>query len=232
MRFRTLIVEDEAPARDKLRRMLDGETDIDIVGEAADGAAAAKAITDLSPDLVFLDIQIPEISGIELVAQLGVAKPPLIVFVTAHDEHAASAFDWDAIDYLLKPYDRDRLSRCLDRVRQRRLRPDPPVRPLFVPVGDRLRLLDPASIVWIESEDNYVRVHTREHEYLLRRTLQDLLSQLGDRGFARIHRCHAVNIAEIETLSPRFNGDAEVTMRGGRQLRVSRRYRHALFDPA
>lgn len=228
MMFRTLIVEDEAPARDKLRRMLDSETDIDIVGEAADGPAAAKAIADLSPDLVFLDIQIPEISGIELVAQLGSGKTPLIVFVTAHADYAASAFDCDAIDYLLKPYDRDRLCRCLDRVRQRSLQPTPPVRPLFVPVGDRLRLLDPASIVWIESEDNYVRVHTRDHEYLLRRTLQDLLTQLGDRSFARIHRSHAVNIAEIETLSPRFRGDAEVTLRGGTRLRVSRRYRHAL----
>jgi two-component system LytT family response regulator len=231
MMFRTLIVEDEAPARDKLRRMLDSETDIDIVGEAVDGPAAAKAIDDLSPDLVFLDIQIPEISGIELVAQLGSDKTPLIVFVTAHEDHAAAAFDWDAIDYLLKPYDRDRLSRCLDRVRQRSLRPTSPVRPLFVPVGDRLRLLDPASIVWIESEDNYVRVHTREHDYLLRRTLHDLLIQLGNKGFARIHRFHAVNIAEIETLSPLFRGDAEVTLRGGKQLRVSRRYRHALFDP-
>jgi len=229
--FRTLIVEDEAPARDKLRRMLESETDIDIVGEAVDGLAAAQAIADLAPDLVFLDIQIPDISGIELISHLSAEHTPLIVFVTAHDEYAASAFDQDAIDYLLKPYDRDRLCRCLDRVRQRGMRPTPPVRPLFVPVGDRLRLLDPASIVWLESEDNYVRVHLRDHEYLLRRTLQDLLTQLGDRNFVRIHRFHAVNLAEIETLSPLFRGDAEVKLRDGTRLRLSRRYRMGLFGP-
>jgi two-component system LytT family response regulator len=226
--IRAVIVEDEAPARDKLRRWLLQEPDIEIVGEAEDGLAASQALTDLHPDVVFLDIRIPEIDGLALADRLASHGPPVIVFVTAHAEHAASAFDIDAVDYLLKPYDKERFDRCLARVREKVDSRATPVRPLIVPVRDELRLLDGTTIVWMEAEDNYVRIHTHERDYLLRRTLQDLLDSLGSVRFLRIHRSRAVNIAEISSLRPMLHGDAEIRLHDGRTLRVSRRYRQGL----
>jgi len=222
------MVEDEAPARDKLRRWLLQEPDIDLVGEAEDGSTALRALTELAPDVVFLDIRIPEIDGLELAERLSAPGAPVIVFVTAHAEHAATAFDVDAVDYLLKPYDKERFDRCIGRIRQKLASSTPVRRPLIVPVRDELRLLDDRAIVWLEAEDNYVRIHTSERDYLLRRTLQDLLGSLDQRQFLRIHRSRSVNIAEISSLRPMLHGDAEIRLLDGKTLRVSRRYRHAL----
>jgi two-component system LytT family response regulator len=239
--MRVLIVDDEAPARDKLRRWLVECPDFDIAGEAADGLAAAAAIEKLRPDAVFLDIQMPGLSGLEVAAQLEPAQAPLLVFVTAFDEHAIKAFELNAIDYLLKPYDKDRLRKTLDRLRGRRGQEDAPhaavaaaraqtgsSERLLVPLGDQLQLIDAAAIHWLEADDNYVHVHTAQSKYLVRRTLADLLVQLGDR-FARIHKSAAVNIAEVKSLSPLFKGDHEVLLRSGTVLRLSRRFKDALF---
>jgi two-component system, LytTR family, response regulator len=226
--IRAVMVEDEAPARDKLRRWLLQEPDIDIVGEAEDGLTALRALTELAPDVVFLDIRIPEIDGLALAECLTAPGAPLIVFVTAHAEHAASAFDVEAVDYLLKPYDKERFDRCMGRIRQKLASRATARRPLIVPVRDELRLLDDTAIVWMEAEDNYVRIHTHERNYLLRRTLQDLLDSLDQRQFLRIHRSRAVNIAAIASLRPLLHGDAEIRLQDGKTLRVSRRYRHAL----
>ncbi len=236
--IRTLIVDDEPPARDKLRRWLAQEADVEIVGESPDGLAAAAAIASLTPDVVFLDIQMPGLSGLEVAAQLEPAGAPRIVFVTAFDEHAIAAFDLNAVDYLLKPYDHERLRKTLDRLREHTGREDPAVQTarahlgsserLLVPQGDVLQLIDTASIHWLEADDNYVHVHTREARYLLRRTLSDLLEQLGQR-FARIHKSAAVNILEVKTLSPLFKGDHEVLLRSGKLLRLSRRFKEELF---
>jgi two-component system, LytTR family, response regulator len=226
--MRAVIVEDEAPARDKLRRWLLQEPDIEIIGEAEDGVSALRILTDMSPDVVFLDIRIPEIDGLELAERLSAPGAPIIVFVTAHAEHAATAFDVEAVDYLLKPYDKERFDRCIGRIRQKLASRAMVPRPLIVPVRDELRLLDGTAIVWMEAEDNYVRIHTHERDYLLRRTLQDLLGSLDQRQFLRIHRSCAVNIAEIASLRPLLHGDAEIRLHDGKTLRVSRRYRHAL----
>jgi two-component system LytT family response regulator len=239
--MRVLIVDDEAPARDKLRRWLMECPDFEIVGEAADGLAAAAAIEKLRPDAVFLDIQMPGLSGLEVAAQLEPAQAPLLVFVTAFDEHAIKAFELNAIDYLLKPYDKDRLRKTLDRVRGRRGQDGAPhaavaaaraqtgsSERLLVPLGDQLQLIDAAAIHWLEADDNYVHVHTAQSKYLVRRTLADLLVQLGER-FARIHKSAAVNIAEVKSLSPLFKGDHEVLLRSGTVLRLSRRFKDALF---
>jgi len=237
--IRTLIVDDEAPARDKLRRWLSEPADVEIVGECGNGLAAAEAILRLTPDVVFLDIQMPGLSGLEVAAQLEPATTPQIVFVTAFDEHAVKAFELAAVDYLLKPYDKDRLVKSVDRLRRRdpaaasaavraaRRRTGTSER-LLVPQGESLELLDAASIVWLEADDNYVHVHTAQATFMLRRTLADLLAQLGER-FARIHKSAAVNLAEIKALSPLFKGDHELELRSGATLRLSRRYKDALF---
>lgn len=226
--IRAVIVEDEAPARDKLRRWLLQEAGIAIVGEAEDGLSAIQVLTDLNPDVVFLDIRIPEIDGLELADRLTARGAPIVVFVTAYAEHAATAFDVDAVDYLLKPYDKERFDRCIARIRRKAGNRATAPRPLIVPVRDELRLLDGKAILWMESEDNYVRIHTHERDYLLRRTLQDLLNTLDPHQFLRIHRSRAVNTAEISALRPKLRGDAEIQLHNGQKLPVSRRYRQAL----
>lgn len=241
--IRALISDDELPAREKLQRWLGAQADFEVVAQAADGMAAAEAILRLRPDVAFLDIRMPIMSGLEVAAQLELESAPLLVFVTAFDEHAVKAFELNAIDYLLKPYDKDRLLKTLSRVRARiedqgsrggavataRAQTQAGDR-LLVPDGEQLLLIDSSTIEWIEADDNYVHVHTAARSFVLRRTLQDLLSQFGDRGFVRIHKSAAVNLAAIQTLSPLFKGDYELQLRHGQTLRLSRRYKDALFN--
>jgi two-component system LytT family response regulator len=241
--IRALIADDEWAARAKLQLWLVEQGDIEVVAQFADGFDAAEAIGRVKPDVVFLDIQMPGLTGLEIAAQLEQGTAPLLVFVTAFNEHAIRAFELSAIDYLLKPYDKDRLLKTLARVRTRTL--DRAARSnavasaraqtnsserLLVPENGQLLLIDSASIEWIEADDNYVHVHTARRSYLLRRTLQDLLSQLGERHFARIHKSTAVNVSAIAALVPLFKGDHEVQLRSGETLRLSRRYKDALFD--
>jgi two-component system LytT family response regulator len=242
--MRVLIVDDEVPARDKLRRWLSHHADIEIAGESADGLAAAAAIENLRPEAVFLDIQMPGLSGLEVAAQLESDTAPLLVFVTAFDEHAIRAFDLNAVDYLLKPYDLDRLEKSLKRLRERHAAPRAHSSShgavhtaraqtrsgerLLVPRGEQLELIEAAAIHWLEADDNYVHVHTAKAKYLVRRTLGDLLEQLGER-FVRIHKSTAVNLAEVASLAPLFKGDHEVHLRSGTALRLSRRFKDELF---
>ena len=240
--MRVMIVDDEAPARTKLYRWLGKEPDIEVAGEFADGMSAAHAIIQTSPDVVFLDIQMPGLNGLGVAAQLEPKTAPLVVFVTAYDAHALAAFDLNAVDYLLKPYDEERFQRTLCRVRDRLRAPGSRIAAvhaargqigisdhLLVPEGDGLRLIDSASIHSLEADDNYVIVYTAERHYLLRRTLRDLLQQLGEQRFVRIHKSGAVNIAAIEALSPLFKGDYQVRLVSGKLLRLSRRYSAELF---
>jgi two-component system, LytTR family, response regulator len=240
--IRTLIADDEPPARDKLVRWLGEHEDLELVSIARDGISAAEAIAALQPQLAFLDIQMPGLSGLEIAAQLEASGAPLLVFVTAFDEYAVQAFELDAVDYLLKPYDQERLDKCLSRVRARLGDGDArsaavrtaraqvhDCRRLLVPVGEQLQLLDVDTIEWLETDDNYVHVHAAGRDYLLRRTLADLLLQLGEQRFARIHKSAAVNLAQIQSLSPLFKGDFELVLHTGHRLRLSRRYREALF---
>ncbi|HEX4050654.1 MAG TPA: LytTR family DNA-binding domain-containing protein [Steroidobacteraceae bacterium] len=240
--IRALIADDEVPAREKLERWIAEQPDMTVAASAEDGMAAARAIEQLQPDVAFLDIQMPALSGLQVAGQLEVASAPLIVFVTAFDEHAVKAFELNAIDYLLKPYDHDRLVHTLDRVRER-LRSgqsrsaavstaraqQPPCDRLLVPDGERLQLIDAASIEWLGADDNYVRVHTATRRYILRRTLQDLIAQLGEQRFVRVHKSAAVNLDSIMSLTPLFKGDYDVQLRSGHTLRLSRRYRDLFF---
>jgi two-component system LytT family response regulator len=241
--MRVLIADDEKPARDKLARWLSEQPDIELASQCANGIEAARAIDSIQPDVALLDIQMPGMSGLEIAAQLEADEAPLLVFVTAFDEHAVRAFELDAVDYLLKPYDKERLLQALTRVRERiadrtrrskavsvaRARTDAAER-LLVPEGEMLRLIDASSIESLEADDNYVHVQAGTKRYLLRRTLHDLLAQLGEQRFVRIHKSAAVNIASIQAFTPLFKGDYEVKLASGRELRMSRRFKDALFS--
>ncbi len=241
--IRALIADDEWAARAKLQLWLVEQGDIQVIAQCADGFDAAAQISELKPDVVFLDIQMPGLTGLEVAAQVELVTAPLIVFVTAFNEHAIAAFELNAIDYLLKPYDKDRLLKTLARVRMRtsdrvaranaiataRAQTNSRER-LLVPENGQLLLIDSATIEWIEADDNYVHVHTARRSYLLRRTLHDLLVQLGEHQFVRIHKSTAVNVSAISALVPLFKGDYEVQLRNGKTLRLSRRYKSVLFD--
>ncbi len=234
--MRILIVDDERPARDKLRRLLAQEADVTALAEARDGVEALEQIGEFRPDVVFLDIQMPEVSGIDLAASLP-APAPLIVFATAFDEYAIRAFDANAIDYLLKPYDQARLQRALERVRQRLQSAAPPtpfpngpeVRQLLVTERGVTRVIRVDQLQWLETADNYVVLHTAAEAPLMRQTLAGLLHKLGPR-FVRCHRRAAVQLDWIDNVVALDKGDCELVLRGGARVPCSRQYRSAVVD--
>lgn len=242
--MRLLIVDDERPARERLRRLL-AQFDGIEVEEAADGIEALERIAAFRPDALLLDIEMPELSGIELAASLP-DPAPLVVFVTAYDRYALDAFDADAIDYLLKPFDATRLARALERLEKRlehlrQARPEapPPALPaaplqqLLVSERGVTRVVRVSDIQWIETADNYVVLHTAGGSPLLRQTLAGLLGRLGP-TFARCHRRAAVQLAWIEGVADLDGsdqrGDYEVLLRGGARVPCSRQYRAQLVE--
>jgi len=239
--MRILIVDDERPARDKLRRLLEQEPDVTALAEARDGFEALALAASFGPDAIFLDIQMPEANGLEVAASLP-APAPLIVFVTAYDAYALRAFDASAIDYLLKPYDAARFGRSLGRLRERlhvklheRLEertPAPaglPLQQLLVTERGVTRVVPVAAIGWIETADNYVVLHTAREAPLLRQSLAGLLAALGP-AFHRCHRRAAVQLASIDRIAVTDKGDGEVLLRDGSRAPLSRQYRAALMD--
>lgn len=229
--MRILIVDDERPARDKLRRLLEQETDVTALAEAADGVEALAQVASFAPDVAFLDVQMPEISGLELAASLP-APAPLVVFATAYDQFAIAAFDANAVDYLLKPYDRTRLQRALERVRARLAAREAP--PAFdagaalqhLLVADRgvTHVVKVGDIAWIETADNYVCLHANGGSLLMRQTMAALLPRLGPR-FVRCHRRAAVQLAQVASVAARDKGDCELHLRSGAVVPCSRQYR-------
>jgi two-component system LytT family response regulator len=237
---RILIVDDERPARDKLRRMLAQQPQVSAIAEAADALDALERIAEFRPDALFLDIQMPEVSGLELAASLP-APAPLIVFVTAFDQYAIRAFDANAIDYLLKPYDLARLQRALQRLGERYQAradgesPPPafdnglPVRQLLVTERGVTRVVRVEQVGWIETADNYVVLHCPTDHPLMRQTLAGLLDKLGP-GFVRCHRRAAVQLSWIEQVVALDKGDCELVLRGGARVPCSRQYRAAVME--
>jgi two-component system LytT family response regulator len=240
--MRVLIVDDETPARSKLRRLLAKVPDIEALAEASDGVQALARVADFRPDAIFLDIDMPELSGLELAASLP-EPAPLLVFVTAWDQYAARAFDTDAIDYLLKPYDEARLQRAMQRLRARqelgaatcgsgavplpRL-PGLPLRQLLIPERGSTRVVRVDEVLWIETADNYVILHTAKGSPLLRQPLTKLLDRIGP-DFMQCHRRAAVRLACVERVVPLEKGDCELLLEGGSRVLCSRRYRAALL---
>ena len=240
MLLRALIVDDEDLARQRIRHLLRKEPDVEIVGECAHGVEAVRAIESLSPDLVFLDIQMPELDGFGVIEAVGADRMPATLFVTAFDQHALRAFEVHALDYLLKPFDPERFRAALDRARRWCAtggRPDlegllegvrlerPWLDRILVRQGDRHVLLRCSQIQWIEAEDNYVRLHVEGTSHLLRQTLTGLLQRLDPAQFRRIHRSAIVNLDFIRELQPWTSGDHLVLMRDCTKLTLSRTFR-------
>ncbi|MYM24406.1 response regulator [Duganella sp. FT135W] len=228
--MRILIVDDERPARDKLHRMLASEPGITAIEEARDGVEALECLPTFAPDVLLLDIQMPEITGLDVAASLP-SPAPLVVFVTAYDEYAIRAFDANAIDYLLKPYDQPRLQRALQRVRDRMAQqhptaeaPLPAVTQLLVPERGGTRVVKVDQIQWIETADNYIILHTADGEPLMRQTLAGLLDKLGP-GFIRCHRRAGVQLGWIASIANLDKGDGEIILRNGTRVPLSRQFR-------
>lgn len=226
--LRLLVVDDEPPARARLKRLLLALPDVQVVGEAADGRSALALADSLAPDALLLDVQMPELSGLDVAASLPEGGPA-VIFVTAFDQYALQAFDTAAVDYLLKPVDPQRLARAVQRLRQRQhngARQPPPAR-LIVSERGEVRVIECAQIHWLQAADNYVEVHTADRMHLLRRTLDGLLADLGQ-GFVRIHRSRAVALAAVNGMQSAGKGEATVSLIGGLMLGCSRAYRAGL----
>jgi two-component system LytT family response regulator len=248
-----LLVDDERLARDRIRELLRGEADMEIVGECGSGREALSVIAQRAPDLVFLDIQMPEMNGFEVLAALGEGPLPCVVFVTAYDQFALRAFDVHALDYLLKPFDRERFEKALCRARealrgrdqvalnermvallrevgQEAGRRSPYLHRLVVKNDGRSVLIKVEDVDWIESSGNYLRVHVAGACHMLRETMASLEDRLDPEKFARIHRSAIVNIDRIRELSPYFHGDYMVKLGDGTELTLSRSYRDRLQE--
>jgi two-component system, LytTR family, response regulator len=248
MRIRTLIVDDEALARRGIRQYLDAEADIEVVGECGDGLAAIDAIEAMQPDLVFLDISMPEADGFDVVAAVGADCMPATIFVTAYDQYAVRAFEIHALDYLLKPVEPARIRTALARARaQLSAKPDDlaarvaavlgelgkgqaprHMRRLPIKKSGRVILVDVDDVIRFEATGNYVEVHTRERMHLLRETLTGLESRLDPDGFVRISRSGIVNVRHIRELQPQFSGDFIVVLADDSEVQGSRRYRDGI----
>jgi two-component system LytT family response regulator len=249
VRIRALVVDDEPLARDMIREMLAGDSEVEVVGECANGREAIEAIKASTPDLVFLDIQMPELGGFELLESLGPNATPYVIFVTAYDQYAVRAFEVHALDYLLKPFDRERFEvawqRAKDQIRlDRTSRRDQDIialleelkagprylERLVIKNGGRVFFLHVQDVFCIEAEGNYVRVYDIQKGYLLRETISSLEEQLDPKQFLRIHRSAIVRIDRIKEMQPWFHGEYRIIMENGKQLALSRNYRANLQE--
>jgi two-component system, LytTR family, response regulator len=246
-RILALVVDDEAPARQRLVDLLGKDPDVGAILEADDGLVAVAMIQGERPDLVFLDVQMPELDGLGVIDAIGPARMPLTVFVTAYDEHAVRAFEANALDYLLKPYSDERHESAMARVKsrlddrsmrefgQRMLQlasrapaPQPRLDRLVVRSGGTTRFVRVVDIDWIEAAGVYVNLHVAGKEWLYRAALHDLVERLDSMRFVRVHRSAVVNIDSILQLEAISHGEFEVVLKDGSRTRVSRTYRAQL----
>ncbi len=250
MAIKTIIVDDEPLAREKLRGFLEKESDVEIIGECRDGREALEAIESEKPDLVFLDVQMPEMDGFEVLENLDPEALPTVIFVTAYDQYAIKAFDVHAVDYLLKPFDRERLGKAMERARsehERRQAGDArrqllallqdvetrrekyPAR-LVIKTSGRVVFLKVDEIDWVDAAGNYVRVHAGAESHMLRETMGRLEERLDPERFLRIHRSTIVNVEGIRELQQQFHGDYLVVLKNGQRLTLSRSYRDRIQE--
>jgi two-component system LytT family response regulator len=249
MKIRTFVVDDEPLARQRLLTLLEAEPDIELVGESADGRQAVAALRAQQPDLLFLDVQMPLLDGFGVLAALDAEHLPAVVFVTAYDRYALQAFEVHALDYLLKPFDRERFGKALERARAQ-LRQEQsadanqkllallhdvrearrPAERLVVKSGSRVSFVRVEEIDWIEAAGNYLRLHVGSETHLLRETMSRLEERLDGKQFLRIHRSTIVNVERIRELQPSFHGDYLVLLRDGTELTLSRGFRDKLQE--
>lgn len=245
-KIRTLIVDDEPIARSNLRALLRGSPDVELIGECGSGAQAAKVIQQDPPDLLFLDVQMPEMSGFELLEQIDLGSIPAIIFVTAYDQYAIKAFEVQALDYLLKPFDDERFGLALDRARiqleqreaaglkQRLLAllggaETPAVKPkaayeekFLIKSASHIFFVKAEEVDWIEAADYYVCLHVGAQSHLLRATMSEMEVKLDPAQFCRIHRSTIVNLSRIREVQSRLGGEYAVILTDGTALRLSR----------
>jgi two-component system LytT family response regulator len=249
MKMRVAIIDDEPLAREGIALHLRAEPDVDIVAMCADGTDGVRAIRELTPDLVFLDVRMPGLSGFEVIEEIGVDRMPAVIFLTAYEQHALDAFRVNAIDYLLKPLEQPKLVAALARARRdireqnlvRRagelvslldqLGPNGPQKTgrILVRAGANVHILKPDEIVWVEAEGDYVTLHTTEQSYLLNESLRSMEARLSPHGFRQIHRSCLASVSRIRKLLANENGDYQAVLDNGTRLKVGRRYKDALF---
>ena len=253
-KIRTLIVDDEPLARRNLRLLLERDPQVEIIGECRNGREAVQSVNKLSPDLIFLDIQMPEMDGFDVLASVGAEQIQAIIFVTAFDQYALKAFEVHALDYLLKPFDDARFQRALEQAksqieqkalnrisgkllalleereskREQRAPRKTYLTRLMVKLASRVVLLKVNEIDWIEADGNYAKLHIGKKAHLLREKMHDLEAQLNPQKFVRIHRSIIVNLDRIKEMHPHFNGDYIVVLEDGVQLKLSRSRREHL----
>lgn len=232
--IRALVVDDEQLARRNVTVLLRRDPDIDSIGECSSGLEAIEEVRRSRPDLLFLDVQMPECDGFDVVELLGRELPAAIVFVTAYDEYALRAFEAGALDYLLKPFDDARFGRALDRAKEKLAHYLPP-KPraadrLVVRSQGQVLFLNVTDIDWIEAAGYYACVHVGNDTHVLRRSLSELEQDLGDERFVRIHRSSIVNLDRVRGLELQAGGEYEVVLRSKARLRLSRRYRKRLQE--
>jgi two-component system LytT family response regulator len=246
-KIRALIVDDEPLARERILDLLAADTEVGVVGECGDGLSAVAAIEHHKPDLLFLDVQMPELDGFGVLEAIDETKAPVIVFVTAYDQYALRAFEVHALDYLLKPFDRERFDKAMQRAKHQiareragavnqelvalladlKARPKPLER-LVIKSAGRVFFLRAEEIDWIEAAANYVKLHVGKESHLLRETINGLAAKLDPDKFLRIHRSTIINLERVKELQPWFHGDYVVILKDGTQLTSSRNYREQL----
>ena len=248
-KLRIVIVDDEPIAREGVRVQLAHQVEVEIVAECANGLEAVAAIEELKPDLVFLDVQMPGMDGLDVLQTVGGNSMPAVVFVTAYDQYALKAFDVNAIDYLLKPFDRERFERAFSRAKERIQQTDASslglrlnhllatVRPqkkyverLVVKSSGRIFFLEVSEVDWIEAADNYVSLHLGKESHLIRDTLKSLETKLDPDRFIRVRNSAIINLKRVKELHPLFKGEYEILFHSGQKLRSSRRYRSRIAD--
>jgi two-component system LytT family response regulator len=240
--IRVVVADDEPIARRRLVRLLQQEPDVEIVAQCVGGQSAVDAISSSPVDLAFIDVQMPDLDGFALLEKLPAGRVPYVVFVTAFDQHAIRAFDVNAMDYLLKPYDTARFQKAMERARQRILSAaagtngdgaaagPAHLERIAVPVGGGMRVVRTRDIESFETDGNYLRLNAVGGRYMLRKTASELETKLDPKHFIRIHRRFIVNIDKVHEVQPWFSGDAIVVMQSGSKLRMSRTHREAFYS--
>ncbi len=221
-RVGALIVDDEPLARTRLKRLLHGRPDVEVVGSAANADEALEKITELAPDLIFLDIQMPGLDGFDVLRQIGGSGRPYVIFTTAHAQYALRAFEVHALDYLLKPFDEERLMSALDRALPM-IRGSEWTERFLVRSAGRIMFLRADEIAWIAAADNYVYLHVNGGSHLVRDSLKAMEKKLDPERFVRVHRSAIVNLASIAELKPLDHGDYDVLLRDGTRLTATRK---------
>lgn len=246
-KIRTLIVDDEPLAREGIRMLLGEDSEIAIAGECGDGSDAVERILEEVPDLVFLDVQMPEMNGFDVLETVGAEAMPPVIFVTAYDKYALQAFEVQALDYLLKPFTRERFFKALEQGKehvrrhatgdaQHRLQAlieglkqgGSHLERVVVKTAGRIFFLDVGQIDWIEAADTYVRLHVGRESHLVRGTMSRLEAKLDPNRFLRVHRSTIVNLKRVKELHPLFHGEYAITLHDGTQLTSGRSYRNRL----